>query len=163
MGGLHGASFTVGFVCSALNPVRWGRGCDFEMSSDTLGREEMALLNAEVFARRWPYVFFVLVSALLFLAFVLFLPKASTVEVLPLPFLVVSFCLIMYAGEWSEILRARLAVVGLPHSRWVIGLYASLVCIACFLLCYFVSKGRFLAPGLFVLLHLPPVIPKETS
>jgi RHS repeat-associated protein len=131
------------------------------MSLDTSGREEMALLNAEMFARRWPYVLFVLVSALLFLTFVLVLSTTSPAKGLSLPFLVVLFCLIVYAGEWGEILRARLAAVGLPHSRWVIGPYASLVCIACFLLCYFISKGRFLAPGLFVLLHLPLVILKE--
>lgn len=123
----------------------------------------MAILNFGIFARRWPYILFVFVSALLFLAFVLFLPTAAPVGMLPLPFLVVLFCLILYASAWSEILRARLAVIGLPHSRWVIGLYASLVYIACFLLCYFVSKGRFLAPGLFVFLNLPLVILREES
>ena len=123
----------------------------------------MALLNAQVFARRWPYVLFVLVSALLFLAFVLFLPTASTREALSLPFLVVLFCLIMYAGEWSAILRARFALVGLPHSRWLIALYGLFVYLACFLLSYFVSKGRFLAPGLFALLNMPLFILKEES
>jgi len=118
----------------------------------------MGLLNVEVFARRWPFMLFILVSALLFLIFVLFfLPTASTHEAL------ISFCLVVYAGEWSEILRARLAVVGLQHSRWVIGLYVSLVSTACFLLCYFVSKGRFFFPGLFVFLHIPLVILKEKS
>jgi hypothetical protein len=117
----------------------------------------------EIFARRWPYILFVLVSALLFLPFVLILPTPSTTEVLPLSFLVVLFCVVMYAGLWSEVLRARLAVVGLPHSRWVIGLYASFVCIACFLLCYFSSKGRFLMPALFVLLNLPLAFVNEKS
>jgi hypothetical protein len=121
----------------------------------------MALLNVETFERRWSYLLFVLGSALLFLTFVLFLPTTATAEVLPLPFLVVLFCLVIYAGEWSEILRARLIVVGLPHSRWLIALYGLFVYIACFLLSYFVSKGRFLAPGLFVLLNLPLVILKE--
>jgi hypothetical protein len=124
----------------------------------------MALVNVEVFAKRWPFMLFVLASGLLFLTFVLFfLPTASTHEAFPLSFLVLSFCLVVYAGEWSEIVRARLAAVGLQHSRSVIVLYASFVFIACFLLCYFVSKGRFFFPGLFVLLNMPLVILKEKS
>jgi hypothetical protein len=123
----------------------------------------MALLNVEVFARRWPYMLFVLFGALLFLTFVLFLPTTPTAEASSLPFLAVMFCLIFYAGEWSDILRARLAVVGLPHARWLVLLYGSLVYIACLLLFFFVPNGRFLAPGLFVLLNLPPAILKEKS
>ena len=71
----------------------------------------MALLSVETFAKRRPYFLFVLVSALLFFTFVLFFPKASTADALPLPFLVVLFCLIVYTGEWGEILKARLAAV----------------------------------------------------
>jgi len=147
-----------GIICSILTGGGWG---NCETSLNRSGREEMALLNVEVFARRWPYFIFVLVSALLFLIFVLFFPKASSVEVLRLPFLVVLFCFIIYAGEWSEILRARLAAVGLPHSRWVIGLYGLLMYIACVLLYCLVSKGRFLFPGLFILLNMPLVIIKD--
>ena len=121
----------------------------------------MELMTGGVCARRWPYFLFVLVSAFLFFAFVFIFPTAATAKAFSLPFLAVLFGLIIYAGVWSEILTARLAVVGLPHSRWIIGLYALLIYIACFLLSYLVSEGRFLAPWLFLLLNMPLVVLRE--
>ena len=155
----------LGMLCIIRGRARaWVGAVILQTSLNRSRREEMALLSVAVFARRWPFILFVSVSALLCFTFVLFcLPTATPHEALPLPFLLITFCLVVYAGEWSDILRARLAAVGLPHSRWVIGLYASLVSIACFLLCYFVSKGRFFFPGLFVLLNLPLFILKEKS
>jgi len=117
-----------------------------------------------MFAKRLPFMFFVFASALLFLVFVLFFePKISIRGASPLPLFLISLCLIIFAAEWSEILRARLGAVGLPRSRWVIGLYVSVVFISCFFLCYFVSKGRFLFPGLFAILNLPLIFLKEKS
>jgi hypothetical protein len=98
---------------------------------------------------------FILVSALLFLVFVLLLPSA--------PSFVSMLCIIIFAGEWAAVFKARLAAVGLPHSRWLIALYGLFVFIACVLLFHFVSNGRFLVPGLFVLLNMPLVILKEKS
>ena len=120
-------------------------------------------MNEEVFAKRWSYIFFILVSALLFLAFVLFWPTGLAYEASSLPFLVVLFFLVIYAGVWASALRGRLKAVGLPHSRWVIALYSLFVYMACFLLSYYVSKGRFIALGLFVLLNMPLVFLKEKS
>ena len=124
----------------------------------------MAIPSAEMFAKRLPFMFCLFASALLFLVFVLvFESKSSIRGASPLPLFLISFCLIIYAAEWGEIVRARLGVIGLPRSRWVIGLYVSVVFVSCFLLCYFVSKGRFLFPGLFVILNLPLVFLKEKS
>ena len=92
----------------------WVGAVILQTSLNRSRREEMALLSVAVFARRWPFMLFVLVSALLCFTFVLFcLPTATPHEALPLPFLLITFCLVVYAGEWSDILRARLAAVGL--------------------------------------------------
>lgn len=113
----------------------------------------MSLLNLnEICTTRWTYMFFILVSALLFLAFVLIFPTA--------PPIAGSICLIIFAGEWSSVLKARLIAVGLPHSRWVLLLFALFVYIACALVFYLVSKGRFFVPGLFVLLNTPLIVLK---
>jgi hypothetical protein len=123
----------------------------------------MVLMNVEVFARRLPYILFVFVSALLILTFALFWPTGLTYEGLSLPYLVVLFCLIVYADAWATVLRVRVKAVGLPHSRWLIVLYGLCVYFACGLLWYLVSIGRFLVPGLFVLLNMPLVILKGKS
>src|ERR1035437_8145293 len=116
----------------------------------------MQFLNLdEVRTTRWAYLLFILVSALLFLGFVLIFPTA--------PPIVGSICLVIFAGMWSAVLKARLIAVGLPHSRWTLLFYALLVYISCVLLFYFVTKGRFLVPELFVLLNLPLVILKDKS
>ncbi len=120
-------------------------------------------MNEEVFAKRFPFTIFVLVSALLFLSFVFIWPTGLTYEASSLPFLVVLFFLVIYAGVWTAVFRVRLKAVGLPHSRWASTLYGLFVYIAYFFLSYYVSKGRFLAPGLFVLLNMPLVILKEKS
>jgi|ERR1035441_5069716 riboflavin transporter FmnP len=120
-------------------------------------------MNEEVFAKRRPYVCFVLVSALIFLAFALFWPIGLNYDASSLPFLVVLFCLIMYAGVWAEALRGRLKAVGWPHSRWLIVLYGLFVYTACFLLSFYISKGRLIALGLFVLLNMPLAFLKEKS
>ncbi len=69
--------------------------------------------------------------------------------------------LIMVAGEWGDAVRMRLKAVGLPRSWWVMLLYGSFVYTACALPFYLSSKGRFLAPGLFVLLNLPLAVMRE--
>jgi hypothetical protein len=116
----------------------------------------MPFLNLdEVCITRWTYMLFILVSALSFLAFVLMFPTA--------PPIAGSICLILFAGVWSAMLKARLIAVGLPHSRWVLLLCALLVYVACVLLFYLFSKGRFFVPGLFVILNMPLVILKEKS
>lgn len=111
-------------------------------------------LNEEC-AKRWPFMLFVLIGALLFLAVVLLFPSVPTLAGV--------FCIILFAGEWSGVLKARLTAVGLPHSRWMILLYGLLVYIACALLFFLFSMGRFLTPGLFVLLNLPLAFVKDKS
>jgi hypothetical protein len=127
-----------------------------QVAFDLSEREAMTFLNLnEVCTTRWTYMLFILVSALLFLAFVLLLPSA--------PSFVSMICVISYAGEWGAVFKARLVAVGLPQSRWVVALYGLFVFIACFLLSYLASKGRFFFPGLFVLLNLPLILLKEKS
>jgi hypothetical protein len=76
----------------------------------------MAFLNLdEECAQRWPYMFFVLTSASLYLAVVLLFPK--------LPFFADVLCIVIFAGEWSKVLRARVTAVGLPHALWMMSLY----------------------------------------
>jgi hypothetical protein len=116
----------------------------------------MPFLNLnEVCATRWTYMLFIFVSALLFLAFVLMFPVA--------PPIAGSICLIIFAGLWSAVLKARLIAVGLPHSRWVLLLCALLVYIVCILIFYAFSKGRFFVPVLFVIMNMPLVILKDKS
>ncbi len=124
-------------------------GSDFANIVKLSRKDEMELLS-ELFARRWPYMLFVFIGAALSLIFVLFLSTA--------PFLVILVCLNLYAALWASILKARFAAVGLPHSRWVICLYGLFVYIACVLLSYLFTKGRFFFPVLFVLLNMPQIV-----
>jgi len=114
----------------------------------------MALFGLnEVCAGRRPFVLFVFVSALLFLAFVLLFPAA--------PYPIWLFCMLILAGEWFDVLKARLSTVGLPHSRRTMFAYALLVCAVFELLFHFAPHARLLAPGVFVLLNIPLVILKD--
>jgi hypothetical protein len=109
----------------------------------------------EACTTRWTYLLFILVSALLFLSFVLLFPTA--------PPIAGSICLIVFAAVWSTVLKARLTALGLPHSRWVLLLFALVVYIACVVLYYLVFNGRLFVPLLFVILNTPLVILKERS
>jgi len=108
----------------------------------------MVQLDEETFGQRWPFVIFVMVSTFLFFAIVRFLPRSPNYEALSLPYILVLFCLVLYAGAWAIVLRMRLKAVGLPHS-------------VCFFLSYHVSSGQFIVPGVFVLLSIPPAFLRE--
>jgi hypothetical protein len=121
----------------------------------------MVQLDEETFGQRWPFVIFVMVSTFLFFAIVRFLPRSPNYEALSLPYILVLFCLVLYAGAWAIVLRMRLKAVGLPHSRWLIALYGLFVYSVCFFLSYHVSSGQFIVPGVFVLLSIPPAFLRE--
>jgi hypothetical protein len=110
--------------------------------------EAMSLLNLEeMCARRWPYVVFVLVSASLFLACALLFRSD--------PFYIGRICIFMFVGEWSGALKGRIKAAGLRPSRWLRFLYGLVVIGSCTLVFFLTPIGRFLTPGLFVVLNLP--------
>lgn len=71
------------------------------------------------FGKRRPYVLFVLICIALFPPAVALLRK--------LPEFMGFMCFILIGGEWAGALRARLAALGLPHSRWIMVSYVTVV------------------------------------
>jgi hypothetical protein len=107
--------------------------------------------NGKLEERR-PFIGFILGSALLIASFILLAPK--------LPSEMKTVGVFLFALPWSDVLRKRLVATGFPHSRWIIVLWESLVFLACAFLLQAFPIGKFLAPGLFVALHIPLAILK---
>jgi hypothetical protein len=68
---------------------------------------------------------------------------------------------VLLGYQWTVALKARLAAVGLPSTRWSTALYELVVFFACLLLSTFDHGIRLLVPGLFLLLHVPLAILRE--
>lgn len=105
----------------------------------------------ELCANRRAFVLFILVSALIFQAVVLLFPSP--------PFFVLLICVVVFAGEWVDAVRARLDAIGLRSSQWLPGVYGLFVNLVCLVpLYYFFAIGRFIVPAFFFVLHLPLMI-----
>jgi len=117
----------------------------------------MGLFSEHVdLGKRRPFVLCVLANGLLLLTFALLIPWTSPLAWAP--YLVGSFLVISFGGEYSDAMRRRAAGVGIPHPRWTALAYGSVAYVACLLL---LAKARFFAPGSFVLLNLPLAFLKE--
>jgi len=114
----------------------------------------MGLVSEHVkLGNRWPFVLFVAILALVFLACVLLFPT--------MPHVVRFFCLFIFAAEWGGALKARAVAVDLLHPLRVMYLSVFVAAVVCTLLFESSSMGRLLTPGLFFLVNLPLVILKE--
>jgi hypothetical protein len=95
---------------------------------------------------RWPFFGMILAIASIWLAFTPVLPGV--------PRLLWLMGLTVLASLWSDALTARLARVGLSHPRWLVFPIMVVVITACAPL-YAFRMGQFVAPILFVILHVP--------